>query len=55
LIAAVAVPVRDERGTLRGALAISGLSARFDEAARGAALEALRQSGQRLAAGMPAD
>jgi DNA-binding IclR family transcriptional regulator len=55
MIAAVSVPVRDGRGGLRGALAISGLRARFDEKARADALEALTQSAQRLAAEMPGD
>jgi DNA-binding IclR family transcriptional regulator len=55
MIAAVAVPVRDGRGVLRGALAVSGLRARFDEKARADALGALTQSAQRLAAEMPGD
>jgi DNA-binding IclR family transcriptional regulator len=55
MIAAVAVPVRDGRGVVRGALAISGLRARFDEKARADVLLALTQSAQRLAAEMPGD
>ena len=55
MIAAIAVPVLDGRGGLRGALALSGLRARFGETERAAALDLLRQSAERLSAGMPGD
>ncbi len=54
-IAAIAVPVLDGRRTLRGALTLSGLRARFDEAARAEALTQLRQSADRLSAVLPVD
>ena len=47
-IASVAVPVIDRRGRLRGALAVSGLITRFDEAQRQVAQEALAASARRL-------
>lgn len=55
MIAAIAVPVLDGRGTLRGALTLSGLRARFDEVAREQALVLLRQGAERLSAVLPVD
>lgn len=52
-IAAVAVPLFDSVGTLRGALAVSGLITRFDEPARLAAVEALKESAKRLSPLLP--
>src|SRR6266545_3407245 len=48
-VAAVAVPVFDTASRFRGALAISGLIARFDEKERRAALTELLASANRLA------
>jgi DNA-binding IclR family transcriptional regulator len=53
-VAAIAVPVLDASGSLRGALAISGLLGRFDEKARKKALPLLQSSARRLAA-MPTE
>ena len=49
------MPVLNGQGQLRGALTISGLRARFDEAARAEALALLRQSAERLSASLPGD
>lgn len=54
-VAAVAVPVLDADGRLRGALSVSGLVGRFDDAARTAALAALRDSADRLGRQIAAD
>jgi DNA-binding IclR family transcriptional regulator len=53
-VAAVAVPVFDLAGELRGALAISGLIGRFEQKARASALVQLRASANRLRATLPA-
>ncbi|SMF22024.1 transcriptional regulator, IclR family [Tistlia consotensis] len=47
-IAAIAVPVFDRGGRLRGSLSISGLITRFDAGQRAIALEAMRGSAARL-------
>jgi DNA-binding IclR family transcriptional regulator len=52
-VAAVAVPLFDAAGALRGALALSGLLSRFDEKARRKALPLLQSSARRLAAAIP--
>lgn len=52
-IAAVALPLLDRRGGLRGALAVSGLIARFDARRRDAALGVLRDSAGRLLRALP--
>ncbi|MGI9382478.1 MAG: IclR family transcriptional regulator [Methyloligellaceae bacterium] len=52
-IAAVAVPLFDGVGSLRGALAVSGLITRFDERARLAAVAALKESAKRLSPLLP--
>ena len=52
-IAAVALPLLDRQGGLRGALAVSGLIARFDARRRDAALGALRDSAGRLLRALP--
>jgi DNA-binding IclR family transcriptional regulator len=49
-VGAVAVPVFDASGNLRGALSVSGVLARFDQAARQTALDALRAEAQQLMA-----
>jgi DNA-binding IclR family transcriptional regulator len=49
-VAAVAVPLFDAAGSLRGALALSGPLTRFDEKARKKALPLLQSSARRLAA-----
>lgn len=49
LVAAVSVPVFDGTGGFRGALAVSGLIARFDAPARERALALLRDAAARLA------
>ncbi len=54
-VAAVAVPVFDTASRFRGALAISGLIARFDEKERRAALTELLASANRLGALLPAN
>lgn len=48
-IAAIAVPVLDSKGNIRGALSVSGLITRFDMAKRMAVLPRLKQSASRLA------
>jgi DNA-binding IclR family transcriptional regulator len=53
-VAAAAVPVIDVIGRLRGALSISAIRTRFDEAAQAKALAALRVAAQELASGLPA-
>ena len=53
-MAAVAVPVFDLAGELRGALTISGLIGRFKEKARQAALAELSASADRLRTVLPA-
>jgi DNA-binding IclR family transcriptional regulator len=53
-VAAVAVPVFDLAGELRGALAISGLIGRFEQKARASALVQLLASANRLRATLPA-
>ena len=53
-VAAVAVPVFDLAGELRGTLAISGLIGRFDRKARASALAQLLASANRLRATLPA-
>lgn len=52
-IGAVAVPVFDRSGRLRGALSISALITRFDEAARSRAVTLLRESADLLRATIP--
>jgi DNA-binding IclR family transcriptional regulator len=47
-VAAVAVPVLDTLGHIRGALSISGLVTRFIEAKRAAAVPLLKESAARL-------
>jgi DNA-binding IclR family transcriptional regulator len=47
-VGAVAVPVFDASGNLRGALSVSGVLARFDQTARQTALDALRAEAQQL-------
>ncbi|WP_414833777.1 IclR family transcriptional regulator [Afifella sp. YEN Y35] len=47
-IAAIAVPVFSPDGNLRGALAISGLITRFDDARRETVLLALKESAERI-------
>ena len=49
-LAAVAVPVRDERGMLLAALGLSGPCGRFDAEARAAALAPLRRTASALEA-----
>jgi DNA-binding IclR family transcriptional regulator len=49
-VAAVAVPVFDRRGGLIGALTISGIRSRFDEAARASAAELLTEASSTLSA-----
>ena len=53
-IAAAAVPAFDAGGMLRGALAVSGLIARFDAPARKRALAALREAAAALRQRIPA-
>jgi DNA-binding IclR family transcriptional regulator len=48
LVAAVSVPVFDGAGRFRGALAVSGLAARFTATARGEALDLLNDAATRL-------
>jgi DNA-binding IclR family transcriptional regulator len=48
-VAAIAVPLFDAAGSLRGALALSGLITRFDDKARKKALPVLQGSVRRLA------
>ncbi len=52
-VAAIAVPVLDRQGVVRGVLAISALITRFGEAASMEALEHLRASAERLRALLP--
>lgn len=47
-IAAVAVPILDSTGKIRGAMSVSGLITRFNETKRAAALPILRRSAARL-------
>jgi len=47
--ASIAVPVLGADGTFLGALVVSGLGSRFDEAARGAAIELAKAAAQKLA------
>jgi DNA-binding IclR family transcriptional regulator len=54
-VAAVALPVIDAGGQVRGALAVSALVSRFDAAAQARALEALHRSEARLAGQLPRD
>lgn len=54
-IAAVAVPVFDGGGRMRGVLALSGLITRFDERARQSAAVALKESAKRLSPLLPQD
>jgi len=53
-VAAVAVPVFDLAGQFRGALAVSGLTGRFREQERRAALAQLSASADRLRSTLPA-
>ena len=53
-IASAAVPVLDPAGRLQGALAVSALITRFDEAAQARALAALQAGASRLALNLPA-
>ncbi|MDA4847549.1 IclR family transcriptional regulator [Hoeflea poritis] len=52
-VAAIAVPVRSDRGRLIGALAVSGLVTRFTKQKRAELLDALRESQRRLDSKMP--
>jgi len=52
-VAAAAVPLIDNSGRLRGALAVSGLMNRFDEVARKLAVDLLKKKAAELAAVLP--
>ena len=53
-VAAAAVPVIDVHGRLRGALSVSTIRSRFDDAARKTAIEALKSEAKSLAGQLPA-
>lgn len=54
-ICAVAVPVFGASGSMRGALSVSGLITRFDDAVRDTAIRELKTSAKLLAASLPAE